>query len=342
MSLYDSITPFIGMAPMDGITDAAFRYMIDHHGKPDILMTEFVPVEAIQRGVTSILSAFISHKTQTPMIAQLLGADSHMFYNAFFVCAECGFDGLDINMGCPDTNVLRRKAGGAFIKDKKLADSIIQSVISANNDWSNGKKIADVDLPDRTIQWVKTYQTNNKIYSDHKKLSLSIKTRIGFQKSEINDWILFLCGFPIDCITVHGRTVTQRYSGFADWGEIAKAAEIIHGHKIIAGGNGDIKSMEEARQKIKEYGVDGVLVGRAVLGNPWFFSNHSPTQQERIEAMLEHCRVFSELTPQIPFITMRKHLAWYYKGFENAASTRDKLMKVQTYEDVLRIFKNHK
>jgi tRNA-dihydrouridine synthase len=130
------------------------------------------------------------------------------------------------------------------------------------------------------------------------------------------------------------------YTGLADWEAIGRAAEIIKQTDVTVLGNGDIKSLEEAHQKVTHYCLDGVLVGRATFGNPYFFdsTSHELTLNQRLDFCLEHADYYTKVLKDKPFIALRKHMAWYCKGFENASELRSKLVRVNTVEDINTIY----
>jgi nifR3 family TIM-barrel protein len=302
----------IGLSPMDGVTDAAFRYIVDQYGRPDILYTEFVPVTGILLEKPAISRLLLKHKTQTPQIAQLFGNDPELFSQATEKIIKLGFNGVDINMGCPDNNVTKRGGGAGLIKTPHLAIKIIQSVRA----------------------------TIIRIIGTGEKFTLSVKTRTGIKKHETREWISRLLETEPDFICLHGRTVTQGYRGRADWEEIGLAAELAQKTKTKILGNGDIESRSQALEKIKKYKLEGVLIGRAALGNPWVFQGKTPVVNERLQVMLEHCQKFIEFFPQGNFKAMRKHLIWYAKGFRNSTKVRKELMRVNNLNDVVNIIKN--
>lgn len=305
----------IGLSPMDGITDAAFRFITDKYGHPDIIFTEFISARGINRHIKRLFPAIIHHKTKTPTVAQVFGADPEEIYKAFFIIAAMGFDGLDINMGCPDKSVTKNGGGAALILQPQLARRIILAAKKARDEWQ-------------------------LIYPGRSRRTISVKTRIGYDKPNTKEWIGQLLDVRPDFISLHGRTFRQLYSGAADWDEIKKAADLTRKLKLKLYGNGDIKSLKDAEEKIKTYRLDGVLIGRAALGNPWVFNDHVPTKAERFKAMIEHCEKFMELTPDLYFPSLRKHLAWYCRGFAGAAEMRNRLMKVENINDVKLII-NH-
>jgi len=303
----------IGLSPMDGVTDAAFRYIADIYGKPDIIYTEFVSVKGLVLGKPAMGRMLLKHKTKTPTIAQLFGNDPELFIAATKKVFELGFNGVDINMGCPDNSVTKRGGGAALIKNPDLAVKIIQSVRA-------------------TIIRI--------IGTSGKKFTLSVKTRTGIHVHGTKNWINRLLKTELDFICLHGRTLDQRYLGKASWDEIGLAALLAKNTRTKILGNGDIKSKEEGIEKIKKYNLVGVLIGRAALGNPWIFQGKIPRVEERKEVMLKHCQKFTEFFPRGDFKALRKHLTWYAKGFRHSARVRNQLMHVNNIDDVKKILES--
>lgn len=332
--------PIIAPSPMDGVTDAAFRYITDTIGKPSLLMTEFTPVEGIQRGISRVLRAFIHHQTKTPTVAQIFGTDIQAFYQAACIIGEMGFDGIDINMGCPDSHVAQRGGGAALINNPKLAQEIMKTVQYASADWGGGKSLSDIGISQEIQEIIYTYRA--KLPKPKRRaLPVSVKTRIGFDAIVTESWISALLETKPAAITIHGRTLRQMYTGHADWDEIGKAARLIRQTDTYILGNGDIRSIADAKEKWKTCGVHGVLIGRGCLGNPWIFCDRVPTDTERFQTALEHCRALQRFTPDIPFVTMRKHLAWYVKYIHGSHLIKEQLMHVNSIDDVEHIFKAH-
>ncbi len=318
--------PIIALSPMDGVTDAAYRYIADKYGQPDILFTEFTSVEGIAAGADKLLSAFVYHKSETPIVGQIFGSTPKDFYKVVFVLAEMGFDGVDINMGCPDPHVAKKGGGAGLIKTPQLAREIIISSKNGLKDWSEGKKIESVGLPENIITWVNNFVTKNEITVSRKELPVSVKTRIGYDKPVTKEWIENLLSTEPANISLHGRTLKQLYSGQADWDEIAVGAKLAKKTKTTLLGNGDIKSLTDAKNKIKKHKTDGALIGRAAFGNPAIFSSKELSVNEKLIIAMEQCEVFERLTPELNFLSVRKHLAWYCKGFDNASESRMALM----------------
>ncbi len=324
----------IGLAPMDGVTDAAFRSIVDHYGHPDILLTEFVTVEGITAGATKLLEGFVYHHTQTPTIAQIYGTDPDAFYKTAIIASELGFDGIDINMGCPDKSVTGRGAGAGLIRTPDLAKAIIKSVKQAVVDFSNGQTIEKAGVRPKVASAVRSMIETYNYSSERKVLPVSVKTRTGFDTPTTREWISHLLELEPVNITLHGRTLKQMYTGLADWEQIAIAAETAQGSNTYIMGNGDIKSLDEAREKIAMYHLHGVLIGRATFGNPWLFQGPVPDYKTRLIVALEHCKEFEKLLPEGNFLSLRKHMAWYCKGFDHSAEMRARLMTVKTAKEV--------
>ena len=170
-----------------------------------------------------------------------------------------------------------------------------------------------------------------------KQLPVSIKTRIGYSDNTVRTWIPQLLENSPAAISLHGRTFKQLYGGSADWEAIADAAKLACNSKTLILGNGDIKSVEEAEEKIKQYNVDGVLIGRAALGNPWIFAGKSAGPAARLQAAVIHAKLFEKIYGTKHFVPMRKHLGWYCKGFANAVETRLKLINSGSAREVAEI-----
>lgn len=307
--------PVIGLAPMDGVTDAAFRFIVDKYGQPDLMYTEFISVTAVEKRPVRISHAFDNHKTKTSIIAQLIGKEPELFYKTAIVVCQKGFQGIDINMGCSDANIVKKGAGAALMTNMKLTKEIVINIKNAVKDWHK--------------------QTGCQLF-------VSAKTRICDSKTKTKQMILNLIDCGIDLIAVHGRTVSQHYSGKADWEAIGEASNLVNKTETMILGNGDIKSVDDAKKKAEKYNLDGVLIARAALGNPWIFKNITPTKEERFKVMMEHVRKFKEFRPDLDLKPMRKHLAWYCKDFDGAALIRRQMQTINTIEDVKKIINHSK
>lgn len=315
--------PIIGLAPMDGVTDAAMRYITKKYGNPDVMFTEFTNVEGISHAIRShkwspshrLARNFKYDESQRPIVAQLFGKDPGSFRLAAKLMVELGFDGVDINMGCPAKNVSEHGSGAALIGQPDLAGEIISAVQQGVSESASQRGISEIPV--------------------------SVKTRMGIDQVVTEKWIEHLLQFDLAAITLHGRTLKQMYQGLADWEEIGKAAKLIKESKkeIIFLGNGDLKDIADCRLHIAEYGCDGVLIGRAAMGAPWVFDPKFKEKsiKEKVEMMIEHSRKYEEFFPGEAFMPMRKHLAWYAKGFDGASELRQKLVMTNSAEEVEQI-----
>ena len=255
--------PIMALAPMANVTDAAFRKMFAECGKPDIFWTEFVSVEGLlSAGQKKLLIDLWYDTSEHPIVAQIFGAKPEQFEEAAALIAKLGFDGIDINMGCPDSGVEKSGAGAALIKNPKLAKEIIRAT----------KK----DAP---------------------KLPVSVKTRIGFSKPEIETWIPALLEENLAALTVHLRTRSEMSDVAAHWDlipQIIALRDKIAPQTLVLG-NGDVDSLVMAREYVAKYGADGVMIGRGIFGNPWFFSDRTPDLRERLERMVAHAELFEKM-----------------------------------------------
>ncbi len=285
MSFWQSFTgPIIGMAPMDGVTDATFRHTVAMHGKPDVSFTEFTHVHDVCRGPEFLLDSLLYHEAERPIVAQLYGKDPDLFYQAAHAVCELGFDGLDINMGCPSRSVASSGSGAGLIRTPDVAHVIMQAARQGIADWAAGQTLEGAGLkPGR----VAAIERINEQREDARPLvrqtiPLSVKTRLGYDVVVVDRWIEHLLKEQPAVISLHGRTLQQMYRGEADWDAIARAAEITRGSGTLLFGNGDVHSLQDVVRRVRDTGVDGILVGRATLGAPWFFR-----QKEEARVLLQ-------------------------------------------------------
>ncbi len=324
----------IGLAPMDGYTDASMRQLQVETCRPDIIFTEFVSAEGLSKGGVNLYDVLLFQANEHPIIGQLFGKDPQSFYKSAIILCHLGFDGIDINMGCPAKTVTQHGSGAALIEKPELASEIIQAVKEGVSDWySHRVTIEDLDLNQKThkaIQSNLAYTGN----ADVKKPTVSVKTRIGISQSTIESWAVNLLKHNLDFVTIHGRTLKQGYSGQASWDEIKKVVTLAKGTSTRVWGNGDITSMVQARDYQHKYGVDGVLIGRAAFGNPWVFSEYSPTLDDKFHAMVRHAHIFTEVYPDRQFDVMRKHFLLYASGHPHAKQLRSKLVHLKSLAEL--------
>ena len=303
-------------APMSGVSDEAFRQMFLKYGKPDVFWTEFVSADGLfSKGRDYCLEILKFLPKERPIVAQVFGGDPLYFEKAASEIVKLGFDGIDINMGCPDSDIEKKGGGAALIKNPGLAKEIIRGA----------KKGAG-------------------------KIPISVKTRIGYNKNQIAEWIPALLEENIAALTVHFRTRKEMSAPPAHWElaqEILKLRDRIAPETLILG-NGDVKSLAEAHKLINETGLDGVMIGRGLLGNPWFFSGKSPLLSERLNAVIEHAEIFDNLHKKDigkdgcckQFESIKKHFHAYTKGFKGAKELREHLMKVKNTLETRKAMEN--
>ena len=304
--------PIIGLAPMDGVTDEPMRQIQCSVFKPDVMYTEFVSVEGFARNPDVFKKTLFFQENEKPIVVQLFGYTPELFYEAVQEIVEMNFDGIDLNMGCPAKNVLQKGGGGALIGSYKLSEKIIKKSLEA-------------------------------IEKSKKNISLSVKTRVGKDKIITREWFSFLCEFPVSEVTVHGRLLKEGDSGKVFWEEIGKAADISHDKGIVCLGNGGIKSIIEAKEKARNFGLDGVLIGQAALGNPWLFKEgYFPTKEEILQTIIQHSQLVSDFYPPERFVTVLKHLSWYPKGFPNCTKLKVELLKARNHAQVVETIEKFK
>lgn len=303
--------PIIGLSPMDGITDYPMRKIQAEIAKPDLMFTEFVSIEGLEKKPEKFLKQLTYTEIERPIIAQIFGATPSSFSGAIEKIIKLGFDGIDINMGCPDRAVVKKGGGGALIGNYQLTEKVIRACLET-------------------------------IEKSQKQIPLSVKTRLGESKEITSKWFSFLSGFPLAAISVHGRSLKQEYQGLADWEEIGRIGKIIKAKKIVFLGNGDIKSLKEAYEKSEKYGLDGVLIGRAALGNPWIFrKDYVPSQKEILETILKHARLAWDFYGEKGFVMVLKHFGWYAKNFPDSKKLRIALLKTRNYDQVAEVISDY-
>ena len=356
MHFWDQIEkPIIGLSPMDGVTDASFRLVAARYGRPDLCMTEFTSVEAICCGADGFTRDFAYGESERPILAQIYGRTPEAFYRVAHVVCELGFDGLDINMGCPAKNVANKGCGAGLILNPELAVTIIRESRRGIADWAAGQRLEELGLAPEVLQRVRRMNRGRVPPETRRAIPLSVKTRVGYDRVAVDEWIPVLLNERPVALSLHGRTLKPMYKGLADWDAIGRAVELARDLPTLILGNGDLKSMSDAVERIRQTGVDGVLLGRGAMGNPWIFQDkqwakdtlagvvhtglpeRDVTREERTRVLLEHSRHFESLWGEKRFPAMRKHLAWYCKGFRGAAQWRAQLVRAGNAEEVARI-----
>lgn len=343
--------PIIGLSPMDGVTDHPFRHIVKKYGGPSIMLTEFTSVEGVCHGAKQLLEDFLFDESQRPIIAQIYGTTPQFFRETATILCELGFDGIDINMGCPAKNVAHSGAGAALIRTPELAQEIVRQTKAGVQDYLNGKNARDCEHIVPSI-WQEVEERHQKLpaeYQQRRELPVSVKTRIGYDSKIAEQWITTLLETEPVAITVHGRTLKQQYGGLADWEEIGKAAALAKQTDTLLLGNGDVTNYDQALAKVATYGVNGVLIGRGTFGNPFaFWSDERIRAAEASQQLpsiydiaIEHARLFEEAykdKEKYSFLPMRKHLGWYVKAIPGAAEIRQKVFRAENADDAAAVF----
>jgi tRNA-dihydrouridine synthase B len=332
--------PIIGLAPMDGVTDVAFRHTQAKISRPDLIYTEFVHTDGLFFNPARVLRPFIYTPIQRPIVAQLYGKNPDHFYIGAHLASFLGFDGLDLNMGCPAKTVVNSGGGAALIDQPDLASYIIKSAQKGLSDFAQNPKIDHLGLKKKNLEAVYRFKEKYRLKTSvHLPLPLSVKTRIGTRKSLVSDWIPHLLSHSLAAITIHGRLLKDGHSGPVAYDQISLAADLRSkgGHDTLILGNGGLSTRFEAEKVCRQYHLDGALIGQSAFGNPWVFSNHSPGRVEKFKAMALHAKTFEKYLPDSPFESLRKHFLWYTKGLKDARSLRQKIITFTSSVDLKKL-----
>ena len=300
--------PLLILAPMEDVTDTVFRRIVGRCGRPDVFFTEFTSVDGLfSKGYDYVAKRLEYTQEERPLIAQIWGAKPENYYKASQMLVEKGFDGIDINMGCPERRVVSQGLCSALINNPTLAKEIIQATKEGAGN----------------------------------KVPVSVKTRIGFKEVQTEEWISFLLEQHLDALTVHGRTAKEMSKVPAKWDEIGKAVEMRDKMKVktIIIGNGDVMSRNEAIEKSEIYKLDGIMIGRGIFHDPWLFNKERSgadiTFPEKATMLLEHVELFEKIWgSKKHFPIMKKFFKCYINGIENASDIREELMKCDSASEV--------
>lgn len=298
---------------MADVTDVAFRRIIAKYGKPDVTWTEFVSADGLMSEGREVLKKDLEFtEGERPIVAQLFSGHPEKMEGAARLCRELGFDGIDINMGCPDKSIEKQGAGAAMIKNPQLAKEIIRAA-------KRGAGGAD-------------------------GIPVSVKTRVGYNRNEIDTWIPALLEEDIVVLTIHARTRKEMSKVPAHWEDVRRVVEIRDrmGKDTLIFGNGDVTDVADARLRVAQTGADGAMIGRGIFGNPWLFAEKTPTLEEKLLVMVEHTKLFEELLSGIKsFALMKKHYKAYVNGFDGAKELRLELMECENASEVEAIVKKY-
>jgi tRNA-dihydrouridine synthase len=324
VNIYENLPrPFFVLAPMDDVTDTVFRRTVASCAPPDLYFTEFVNVDGLQSpGRPKLLKKLRFTEMEQPLIAQIWGKTPENFYNTARQLADgtfarelglpagVNYAGVDLNMGCPDKNVVRNNTCSALINDRELAVDIIE----ATREGLAGR------------------------------LPLSVKTRLGFSQPDMT-WFEFLLGRDLAALTIHGRTRKEMSKVPAHWdliGDISKIRDRLAPQTALIG-NGDVMTRQQGTELATTHGLDGIMIGRGIFHDPYVFSEESPweslTPQERLDLYKRHVELFAQTwqNRERPIQTLNKFCKIYMSGFDGAKELREVLMKAQSTEELLQI-----
>lgn len=308
--------PILALAPMAGVTDSAFRQICREQGA-DVVYTEMVSADGLFYDSKKTLSLLKSNKTERPVIVQLFGKYPEKFAKAAKVCEEAGFDGIDINFGCPAKKVTAHGGGVTLMRDFKKCRKIILAVLSGTK------------LP----------------------VSIKIRTSIknGDRKVTALNFIKKIKDLPLSAIMIHGRSYENLFSGEIDYQMIVKVKKEFGG---IVLANGGINTPEDAKKMMALTGCDGLGLARGVYGRPWLFKQikdflktgkyEELTRSQIKKVILSHAALARKEKGEHGLIELRKHLLWYVSGWKNAKAIRSELVKVENIGQIKKIFSKMK
>lgn len=310
--------PFIALAPMEDATDTVFREVVLSISQPEalhVVFTEFTSADGLcdERGRPKVSERLVVNASErelltamnVKLVAQIWGGSPEKFCESAALITDMGlFDGIDINMGCPVKKVVKNKSCAHLINDPQLAKEIVAATCEGTT------------------------------------LPVSVKTRLGFNRIITESWIGQLLETEAKAITIHGRTRSMMSNGPALWGEIGKAVKLRNEMKstAIIVGNGEVKSYNEAMQKIQQFGVDGVMVGTGVFRNPWMFNvtAEDVSINQRFSLMRKHIELYSKTWGEgRDYNVLKRFFKIYLNSFDGAAHWRDVFMRVHSLKEAL-------
>ena len=307
--------PFFVMAPMADVTDAAFRALVAKLGAPDVFWSEFVSADGLYHtreigklpdAENPLMRDLLKSETERPIVAQIFSRHPDKIAYATQLVSDLGFDGVDLNMGCPDRSIEKQGCGAAMIRNPQAAQAVIRAAQAASS------------------------------------LPVSVKTRVGYTRESLDEWLPALLAAAPAAITLHLRTRKELSLVNANWELMKKAVDIRNriNPNVLLIGNGDVKDIADGKAKVAESGCDGAMLGRAMFGNPWVFAgrrNEDTPMNEKFAALIELTYAFEKLSPPKNFSIVKKHIKAFVAGFDGAAELRAELMRAETAADLERI-----
>jgi tRNA-dihydrouridine synthase B len=294
------------LSPMAGVTDSAFRQICKQEGA-QVLFTEMASANMMLNAPGPSATFLRYEESERPIIAQLMGGDPKIMAEAARMIETMGFDGVDVNMGCPEKKIVGNSCGSSLLRDSDTASRIVSAMANA------------VSIP------------------------VSVKMRSGFLDSEIVQpyFATQMQNAGAQALAIHPRTKEQGYHGKADWSITRQIVETV---SIPVGGSGDVTDREAITRLREETGVQGIWVARGAMGNPWIFDKtrtQRPPLEEVIRTVLEHARLVIHYKGNHGMVELRKHLTWYFSGFPGAVALREECKTVSRYEDLVNLLEKH-
>lgn len=293
---------------MADVTDPAYRRLIAEYKSADVTWTEFVSADGLYHTrekkkmldeENPLMRDLQFTDAERPVLAQLFSSSPKMMEYAADLAKELGFDGVDINMGCPDRSIEKQGAGAAMMKEPKVAREVIRAAKSSG-------------------------------------LPVSVKTRIGYNVEGIDSWLPEILAEKPEALTVHLRTRKEMSKVPAHWDYMPRVIALrdqISPETLVIG-NGDVKDMQNARDKAAKYGCDGVMIGRAIFGAPWLFTDtQEATPAMRVQALQKLAQYFGELRPAKSVHLLKKHVKVFITGWPEASGLRSALMEANTLDE---------
>lgn len=315
MNIWQELTkqaPFFVLAPMDDVTDTVFRQIVVKHAPADLMMTEFANADGYcSPGRDAIMSRLRFSPKEQPLVAQIWGVDPKNYFEMAKDLVDMGFVGVDINMGCPIKDMIKKGACSAMINNHQLATE----VIAATKEGVAGK------------------------------IPVSVKTRIGFDKIQTEEWVGFLLAQKLDALTIHGRTRKEMSKVPNHWEEIGKAVKLRNkiAPETIMIGNGDVLSREQGEKLASHHGVDGIMIGRGIFQNLFVFSEEQGQHSidEMLRILLSHIELYTKTWGEDKsYEPLKKFYKLYVNGFDGAAKVRSRLMETRDYREAIKYIKS--
>lgn len=306
MSFWNNIPkPFFVLAPMEAVTDVVFRHIVAKAAPPDIYFTEFTNATSFcnPKGKHSTRGRLTFTPDEQPIVAQIWGSDPEHFAKMSRELKQMGFAGIDINMGCPDKSVIKTGSCSALIENPTLAAELIEAAKEGG-------------------------------------LPVSVKTRLGFKTIKTEAWTSFLLKQELAALTIHGRTQKEMSKVPAHWDEIGKVVSLRDtiAPKTLIIGNGDVENRQHGLKLIKQYQVDGIMIGRGVFHNPFAFevAPRTHSKEELIELLNLHLDLFDQAAIHEPrkFDPLKRFFKIYIRDFPGASELRHQLMQTKTTKEV--------